>query len=767
MLGCRNDAIDSGAPCRGLLFGVDLAGAFQVSPCIVQTRIFCLLLLLTTGLARAGAIPTPVVQPNVGYLSIMDATPGDTWTLTHPEQGEVASGQVDVYGSLLFPFLEQGTTYTVQNAAGGEPVNATILRFEDHPPQAFYEAQTLTEGYQYIRTRDGTLLAAMVRPPLGKTMADGPFPTVVEYSGYNPAEPSATPAQPSELIAWALGYAVVGVNMRGSGCSGGIFGIFDYATTADGYDVVETVGVQPWVLNNKVGMVGLSFSGISQTFVGGSRPPHLGAVAPLSTIGDIYRAPGYPGGIFNNGFAESWLSERRRDAEPAPMGGQGWARTRVNEGDTVCLDNQRMRLQQLDPVLQTRATPYYTPALMDERSPANWVDKIEVPMFYSAAFHDEQTGPDFASMLSRFPLRPDVKVTVQNGVHTSPFDPEVLWDWIAFLDIYVAGRVPDPGRMGPFATVLTQEILGPDSPMVPIPSDAYDDVASLEDAKSRFESTPFVVVRMENGAGSDIPGLPVSRYRREFSQWPPQEAKPMTLFFGANGKLARKRPRGKKIDSYRPDPAARPMSTLPTGGAWDVIPPYEWLPLVDGTAVAYTTLPLKKSLTVVGPGSVDLWLRSSAADSDLQVTLSEARPDGLETYVQSGYLRASHRKLDDDRSTPTLPVHTHLEADASPLPAGEFVPVRVEIYSVTHVFRKGSRVRVSVEAPGGDRVAWAFDTPPTDGQVVNEISRGGKRASKLVLSVVPTAKDTPEDLPPCPSLRGQPCRTYFTAVNGG
>jgi hypothetical protein len=426
-----------------------------------------------------------------------------------------------------------------------------------------------------------------------------------------------------------------------------------------------------------------------------------------------------------------------------------------------------MRLQQLDPVLQTKALPYYTPSLMDERSPTTWVDKIEVPMFYSAAFQDEQTGPDFASMLSRFPVRPDVKVTVQNGVHTSPFDLEVLWDWIAFLDIYVAGRVPDPSRMTGFASILTQQILGANSPMVPIPPDTWDGVTSAADAKVRFESRPFVVVRMENGAGSDIPGLPLARYQLGFSQWPPAEAKPMTLFFAANGKLARARRHGKKIDSYRPDPEARPMSSLPTGGAWDVIPPYQWLPLVDGTAVAYATPRLRKSLTVVGPGSVDLWLRSSAADTDLQVTLSEIRPDGLETYVQSGYLRASHRKLDEARSTATHPVQTHLQADAAPLPAGEFVPVRVELYSVAHVFRKGSRIRVSVEAPGGDRVAWAFDTPPTDGQVLNEISRGGRRASKLVLSVVPTTEDTPPDLPPCPSLRGQPCRTYVPAVNGG
>jgi len=739
----------------------------------LRSRLLLVLLLLSAGLARAGGTPGPTVQPNIGYVSILGATPGDTYDLFHPQRGQVATGTIDAFGSLLFPFLEQGTAYTVQNAAGGPALPATVLRFEDHPAQSFYDGQTLTEGLQYITMRDGTKLAAMVRPPLGKTMADAPFPTLIEYSGYDPANPYTTtaglpsPAQPSELIGWALGYAVVGVNMRGSGCSGGIFGIFDYQSTADGYDVVEAVAAQSWVLNHKVGMIGLSFPGITQTFVGGSQPPHLASVAPLSTIGDIYRAPGYPGGIFNNGFAQSWLAERGDDAKPAPAGGQSWARKRITDDhDPDCLANQAMRLQQLDPVLQTKVTPFYTPSLMDERSPVNWVDKIQVPTFYSASFQDEQTGPDFASMLPRFPVRPDVKITVQNGVHTSPFDPQVLWDWIAFLDIYVAGKVPDPSRFSGLLPTLTQQILGNDAPAVPVPPDTYDGVATLAAAKAQFESRPFVTVRMENGAGSDVPGIPVARFDRGFTQWPPAEATALSYYFAADGKLVRKRPHGKKADSYRPIPAD-PMSSLPEGNAWAVIPPYEWLPQRAGTSVAYATPPLKKTITVVGPGSVDLWLRSSAADTDLQVTLSEVRPDGLETYVQSGFLRASHRKLDDAKSTPTHPVQTHLQADAAPMPAGEFVPVRVEIYSVAHVFRKGSRVRISVEGPGGDRVAWAFETPDTNFEVLNDVGRGGKHASKLVLSVVPTSKDTPETLPPCPSLRGQPCRFYAPAVNGG
>ena len=74
---------------------------------------------------------------------------------------------------------------------------------------------------------------------------------------------------------------------------------------------------------------------------------------------------------------------------------------------------------------------------------------------------------------------------------------------------------------------------------------------------------------------------------------------------------------------------------------------------------------------IIGSSSADLWIRSDAPDTDIEVTLSEVRPDGQEVYVQSGWLRASHRALDKQASTALHPVQTHLETDAAPLPAGE------------------------------------------------------------------------------------------------
>ncbi|HLK11153.1 MAG TPA: CocE/NonD family hydrolase [Candidatus Binatia bacterium] len=709
------------------------------------------------------------VQGGIRFVAVTGSATGALLTLEDRRGDTVAQGTTDRFGSLLFRDLQPGRGYVVRDARSGETAAVSVLSFDDVPSPDFYRRQSLQAGLQYIETRDGTLLAAMVRPPLGHTLAEGPFPTVVEYSGYPAADPQNP--QPSTLIASALGYATVGVNMRGSGCSGGVFDLFDLPTTADGYDVIEVVAAQPWVAAGKVGMVGISFPGISQLFVGGARPPHLAAIAPLSVIADIYRAPGFPGGIFNDGFAASWLADRAHDAEPAPEGGQAYAIAQVKAGDAVCLANQRLRLQTLDPVAFTEAHPYYTPSLMDQRSPINWVHAIAVPTFLGDSWQDEQTGGDFASMLRRLPQRPDVKITLTNGVHTSPLDPDILWNWLAFLDLYVAGRIPDPGRLAPIAPLIYQQILGGGTPTPPLPTDRFAGITDYAQARSLFESDPHVRVLMENGAGSAVPGLPAPTFQLAFRAWPPPQAHPVVWYFGPRGTLTPRRSRADAgdVDAYRPDPAARPQQTIPGQGeteSWELLPPYDWRPLPGDTAVAYATPPLPDDVLVAGPGSVDLWLRSSAPDTDLQVTLTEIRPDGLETYVQNGWLRASHRHLDGARSTKLFPYPTHLERDARPLPAGRFTKVRVGLFSVAHVFRAGSRIRISIEAPGGDRTRWAFATPATDGLVVNEIARTKRQPSRLVLAVV-RGVPTPPGLPPCPGLRGQPCRAYVPAANGG
>ena len=175
---------------------------------------------------------------------------------------------------------------------------------------------------------------------------------------------------------------------------------------------------------------------------------------------------------------------------------------------------------------------------------------------------------------------------------------------------------------------------------------------------------------------------------------------------------------------------------------------------------------------MIGAGAVYLWVRSSTPDVDLQATISEVGPDGNETFVQNGYMRASERKLSTDSdnvfkrpSTLLGPIPSFLEADAAPMPADSFVQVAVPLYYEGHVYRAGSRIRVTIAAPNGAQPVWSFSQTMPAGTALVSIAYSALQPSTLVLPVVPGLR-VPTPLPPCPSLRNQPCRPYQPIVNG-
>ena len=137
--------------------------------------------------------------------------------------------------------------------------------------------------------------------------------------------------------------------------------------------------------------------------------------------------------------------------------------------------------------------------------------------------------------------------------------------------------------------------------------------------------------------------------------------------------------------------------------------------------------------------------------------MSEVRPDGHETFVQSGWLRPSVRKLDPRKSTLLEPVLSLRRKDAAPLPRGRFAAVTVPLYYEGHAYRAGSRIRVTVTAPSGDQPVWSFGRTVPSGKASVTVAHGSGMPSRLVLPVVPGVR-VPTGLPPCPGLRGEPCR---------
>jgi len=712
--------------------------------------------------------PTPTPAPtsapasysahgSVEQVYILDADPGAQLSLVAANGSVVATGEADAQGSLIFRNVAAGSAYRVTGGGGASSETFAVTAPDDAPDASFYQSQQLDDGYQYIETRDGTLLAVNVLLP-GPAEA-GPYPTVIEYSGYSPADPDSP--QPSSAITAALGYAVVGVNMRGTGCSGGAFQFFETLQATDGYDVVEIVAAQPWAQYGKVGMVGLSYPGISQLFVAQLQPPSLAAIAPLSVIADTGRGVLYPGGILNNGFATGWAEERQREARP---GGQGWSQRRMDAGDEVCIDNQKLRDQTPDILQMIADNNFYHPEVADPVTPALFVHRINVPVYLAGAWQDEQTGAYFATMLGNFTGTDKLHFTMTNGAHTEPLTPPVFGRWMEFLDLYVARRIPARTAVADvIVDVINDQVWKTEEPL-PLEPERFTDVSSYEEALARFESDPPIRILFDNGAGSG-PGVPAPVFEASFDAWPIPQVAPTAFYFDEDGTLVLEAPDEEGVDSWLYDPSSAQRTTLPQPGTeWLTLPPWDWQPLPEGKAVAYATEELDEDVLMAGSGSIDLWLTSTAADTDLQVTLSEIRPDGFETYVQSGWLRASRRVTSDEDSTELRPVHTHREEDAAPLPAGEFVLTRVELFPFAHAFRAGSRIRISIEAPGGDRALWKFEALPADGEVINSVARGGATASRVVLPVLP-GYEAMGPLPECPALRSQPCREYEELTN--
>ena len=707
----------------------------------------------TSGASAADDPPGFTLRPGTNQVYVLGATPGDELELLDGTGAVVETGTVDVQGSLAWRRLSVGP-YTVRvagdPASESDPVTVTGFR-SPPPPQSFYDAQTIDEGFHYITTRDGTTLSANVSLPSG----DGPFPTVVEYSGYGPSNPADTTF--AQLFN-TLGFAYVGVNIRGTGCSGGSFLNFEPVQSLDGYDAVEAIAAQPWVKFHEVGMVGISYPGISQLYVARTRPPHLAAITPLSVIDDTFRGTLYPGGVLNTGFAVPWAAERATQSAPY---GQAWTKTRADNGDTECADNQLLRLQNPDPLQLIQDNPFYDPVIADQVNPSLFVKKIDVPVFIAGAWQDEQTGGHFPALLDEFTGSPHVYATMSNGSHTESLSLGVFGRYADFLDLYVGRRVPGDAKKL-VAPILAQSITGVGGLSLP-PGIDYTGM-TYRQALRTYQSQDPVRIGFEEGAAAGQPaGSPLPRFVRTFDSWPVPQAKPTAWYLTPGGGLRTSPSRLRAGDveqrSYLADPTALPDTdyTGPGNDIWKASPTYDWRQIPDGKGLGWISPPLAKDVVAVGTGSVDLWVKTPEADTDLEVTLSEVRPDGTEVYVQSGWLRASHRKLDLDESTPISPVHTDLEADAAPLPAGKFTKLRVELFPFAQAFRAGSRLRVTVDAPGGARPLWAFDTIAHGEQVT--VAADKVHRSRIVLAVVPGVK-VPATAPPCSSLRSQPCRTY-------
>jgi hypothetical protein len=197
-----------------------------------------------------------------------------------------------------------------------------------------------------------------------------------------------------------------------------------------------------------------------------------------------------------------------------------------------------------------------------------------------------------------------------------------------------------------------------------------------------------------------------------------------------------------------------------------------------GDGLTFLTAPLQQDTEITGPSALKLVASSSTADADFFIVLRVFTGDMKEivfqgaidphTPVAQGWLRASHRKLDKNLSTPYRPYHTHDEVQ--PLKKGQAVDLDIEIWPTSIAVPAGYRIALSIrgkdyEYGGGSggklsnfknelKGCGPFlhddprDRPPALFNGITTLKFGGAKTPFLLLPIIPPKKQATARKPP-------------------
>ncbi len=315
--------------------------------------------------------------------------------------------------------------------------------------------------------------------------AAGRFPVALEYNDYTAGTDNSAGVPGSDAgRLLAAGFAVLGVNQPGSGCSGGVNDITDVNEWGSaGAQVVEWAASQPWSTGH-VGMFGSSWTGITQLGVASFRPKGLDAITPFHITGDLYRDFAYPGGIYNatfvNDYSVGLVNEDAQAAEPG-----------IKRGDQQCIRDFRSHVKANRRYsLAPNALAHPFDDAYWQASPASGISRIDVPVLGCQSWQDGIASSRATELYSDAFNKKTSWFVGMNGPHGICESDQPLTMMVNFLRHYVAG------------------------------------------ADNGWPKTPHITILHQVSAASSKPA-----WTSTYNSWS-TVVEPVTLFFHADGSLA-------------------------------------------------------------------------------------------------------------------------------------------------------------------------------------------------------------------------------------
>ncbi len=548
------------------------------------------------------------------------------------------------------------------------------------------------------KMRDGVTLRADIYRP----KAEGKFPVLLLRTPYDKQWVSS-----SGYNAAARGYVVIAQDVRGRFESEGEWYPFKYESQ-DGYDTVEWAAALPFS-NGKVGMFGGSYVGATQFLAALAKPPHLAGICPNVTASNYHDGWTYQGGAFEQWFNESWASgladntmRRRAEKKYDPLGGS----------KVLPLNSY--------PVLEAPSAegiaPYFTDWLAHPNFDEYWKElsiedhyaQIQVPVFNKGAWYDIFLGGT---------LKNYVRLKTEAGTDAARKGQRLL--------VYVGGHAGGSESRKVGAVDFGEKL--------PIDGDElalrwYDWLLKGE-ANGVEKEKPVKIFVMGKNEWRDEDDWPLARARN--TKYYLHSSGGANGVSG-NGTLSTVAPAEEKADQYVYDPSdATPTiggplccGALPTG-----IGPQDQRPAeARSDVLVYSTPTFTKDTEVTGPVSLDLYVSSSAVDTDFTGMLVDVWPNGFAQNLTSGILRLRYR---NSQEKPEL---------ANP---GETYHITVDLWATSNVFLAGHKLRLEVSSSNFPRFDRNLNTGEEQARATrmvkatNVIYHDKVHPSTLILPIVP------------------------------
>jgi uncharacterized protein len=564
-----------------------------------------------------------------------------------------------------------------------------------------------------IPLRDGTVTMADVYRP----SAEGRYPVLVQRTPYDKTFFPYTWAalDPTKIV--AAGYVVVIQDVRGRFMSLGDYPGPYVGEGPDGVDTIAWAASQPWS-NGSVGMYGISYMGGVQWLAAAERPPALKALAPTMSLGDFGNIGAHRGGALQLGLMAAWTMSVAPNALVRRLLADVPALVRelagfIDDFDTLDDWMRRLPLVPFEPM---------------ERMPdiAEWFARFTSDEALAAS-EDVLTHERYANVGA-----PALLVA-------GWYDLLIQEDLDKFVAVRERGATED-------ARTKTRIIIGPWAhpppnflPVVGQVDFGFRAAGTLIDMREDFTGLHrrWFDARLKgiNTGIDDEPPVKLfvmgrNRWRSE-DTWPLARAKTERWHVHGSGGLSPKPPESEQPPStFRLDPD----DPVPTrGGNLLLTFRYPRGPLEQSEiesrddVLVFTSEPATEEIEITGPVRFVGYIAAETPDTDLIARLCDVGPDGRSFNVCDGILRLRFR-----------------DGLANPAPAtpGEVYHVEVDMWSTSHVFLPGHRLRLQVRAsdfPRWDRCPGTGESSTTAKQVIpqrNHLFHDTQRPSHLELPVV-------------------------------